>query len=39
MTEEEALNIAKQYFLYNEVKECLDEGLTPEQALMEWDLY
>lgn len=39
MTEQEALNIARMNFLLDEVQECIDDGLTPEQALREWDLY
>lgn len=38
MTEQEALNIARMHFLLDEVQECMDNGLTPEQALREWDL-
>lgn len=38
MTAQQALNYAALYGLQNEVQECLDDGLTPEQALREWDL-
>ena len=38
MTVQEALNYAAIYGLQNEVQQCLDDGLTPEQALREWDL-
>lgn len=38
MTEQQALNYAALYGLQNEVQQCLDDGLTPEQALREWDL-
>lgn len=38
ITEEEALRVANKYGLYNEIKELLDEGMTPEEALKEWDI-
>lgn len=38
MTEEEALEIARENDLKWEVQELLNEGFTPEEALEEWDL-
>lgn len=38
MTAQQAINYASLYGLQNEVQQCLDDGLTPEQALREWDL-
>lgn len=37
-TENEAIRIAKFYGLEEEVKELIEEGFTPEQALREWDI-
>lgn len=40
MTELEAIKIAKKYGLEKEIQELIDyEGLSPEQALREWDIY
>ena len=33
-----ALNIANEYGLSGEVLECIESGMTPEEALKEWDL-
>lgn len=33
-----ALNIAREYSLLSEVLECIESGMTPEEALKEWDL-
>lgn len=38
MTREEALEIASEYGLEFEVETMIDAGLTPEEALLEWDL-
>ena len=38
MTAQQAITYATLYGLQNEVQQCLDDGLTPEQALREWDL-
>lgn len=39
MKKKEALKIARQYGLDNEVKYCIKYcGMTPEEALREWDL-
>ena len=34
----EALDIATEWGLYNEVKYEMEHGLTPNEALYEWDL-
>lgn len=40
MTEIEAIRIAKVFNLEQEIRELIDnEGLSPEQALREWDIY
>lgn len=33
-----ALTIAEAYGLEDEVNECMKQGMTPEEALEEWDL-
>lgn len=33
-----ALAIAEEYGLENEVNECMKYGMSPEEALEEWDL-
>lgn len=38
MTKEEALKIAARYGLEIEVAREINSGLTPKQALYEWDL-
>lgn len=38
LNEEWALDIAAQYGLKQEVQECINAGLTPTQALKEWDI-
>ena len=38
MTVEEALATAQKYMLENEVQWCIDNGYTPEEALLEWDI-
>lgn len=38
MTKEQALNIASRFGLEAEVANEINSGLTPEQALREWDL-
>lgn len=38
MTKEQALNIASRFGLEAEVANEINSGLTPEQALHEWDL-
>lgn len=39
MKKKEALKIARAYGLDNEVKYCIECcGMTPEEALKEWDL-
>lgn len=38
-TEEEARRIAIKNSLENEFDEALDFGLTPDEALEEWDIY
>lgn len=38
-TREEALEIARQYNLESEVKLAMSKGYTPDEALMDWDLY
>ena len=38
MTVKEALIIASKYNLVEEIKQELEAGLTPEQALYEWDI-
>jgi hypothetical protein len=39
MDEEEALRYARAYGLYYEVKELIEDGVDPESALREYDLY
>lgn len=40
MKEIEAIRIARKYGLEKEVQELIDyEGLSPEQALREWNIY
>jgi len=38
MTSKEAIMIARKYNLEAEVRQELTSGLTPEQALEEWDI-
>lgn len=35
---DEALAIAKEYHLEVEVTECIKQGMSPIEALIEWDL-
>lgn len=34
----EAIAIAKEYHLEAEVTECIKQGMSPIEALIEWDL-
>ena len=38
MTEREALNTAKSYGLEEEVRSSIKDGMSPEDALTEWDI-
>ena len=38
MTAKEAIQLARKYNLEKEVRQELLSGLTPEQALEEWDI-
>lgn len=38
MTPYEAIQIARKYNLEAEIRQELASGLTPEQALQEWDI-
>ena len=38
MTSKEAIQIARKYNLEAEVRQELASGLTPEEALSEWDI-
>lgn len=38
MTPKDAIFIARKYNLEREVRQELEAGLTPEQALQEWDI-
>lgn len=38
MTPKEAIIIARKYNLEDEVRQELSSGLTPEEALEEWDI-
>ena len=38
MTAKEAIFLARKYNLEKEIRQELDSGLTPEQALREWDI-
>lgn len=38
MTPKEAIQIARKYNLEAEVRQELASGLTPEEALQEWDI-
>lgn len=38
MTSKEAIQIARKYNLEAEVRQELASGLTPEEALQEWDI-
>lgn len=38
MTPKDAILIARKYNLEKEIRQELDSGLTPEQALEEWDI-
>lgn len=33
-----ALTIAEAYSLESEVNHCIEQGMSPEEALYEWDL-
>lgn len=35
---DEAIAIAKEYHLEAEVTECIKQGMSPIEALIEWDL-
>ena len=38
MTSFEAIQIARKYNLEHEIRQELSSGLTPEEALQEWDI-
>lgn len=38
-SQEEALTIAREYHLEKEVKEAMENGYNPDEALQEWDLF
>ena len=38
LTSKEAIMIARKYNLEYEVRQELNSGLTPEEALQEWDI-
>jgi hypothetical protein len=38
MTKKDAIFLARKYNLEEEVRQELEAGLTPEQALEEWDI-
>ena len=38
MSYQEGYNIAKKYGFESEYMACIADGLTPEEALREWDL-
>lgn len=38
MTYEEGLELAKKYNLEVEYNDCINGNLTPEEALLEWDI-
>lgn len=38
MTPKEAIQIARKYNLEAEIRQELASGLTPEEALQEWDM-
>ena len=38
LTSKEAIQIARKYNLEYEIRQELNSGLTPEQALEEWDI-
>lgn len=38
MTYEEGLELAKKYNLEVEYNDCINDNLTPEEALLEWDI-
>lgn len=38
MTKKDAIFLARKYNLEKEVRQELEAGLTPEQALEEWDI-
>ena len=38
MTPKDAIFIARKYNLEREIRQELEAGLTPEQALEEWDI-
>lgn len=38
MTKKDAIFIARKYNLEYEIRQELEAGLTPEQALEEWDI-
>lgn len=35
---DEAIGLAEKYCLEGEVKYCIEHGMTPTEALEEWDL-
>ena len=39
MSYQEGYNKAKEYGLESEYMACIADGLTPEEALREWDLF
>jgi len=38
-TAEEALEIARKYHLEEGVKMAMEQGLSPDEALQDWDIY
>lgn len=38
MTKKEAIFLARKYNLEKEIRQELEAGLTPEEALEEWDI-
>lgn len=38
-TKEEALERAKEFGLYDEVATAMGFGLSPDEALQDWDIY
>lgn len=38
MNIDEAIAIAKEYHLEAEVTKCINQGISPIEALIEWDL-
>lgn len=39
LTKEEAIKIAEKYNLEEEVIFAMQQGMTPEEALSEWDMF